>query len=248
MSPMSSATSDQQPINIQPARLTKSTILIVILVAILLHLLAIMAMLSVKPAQPPKVNVLEAQILSQADAQRIRSVSNAVAQKTSHHNEGDTAEFQPTFISSAPSQSTWQPTQDVQQPSHPSVYEYEHIEHPSIDETIMTYDTQGSASIDAPAAQDNTTPKTTPSADLKQAASAATARIIMAWEKYNDAGGKKLKITIQLDDAGNVTGVRIGSGDQEIASSATAAIYDSSPISEMAGLQNSLTIEFNSTQ
>ena len=70
----------------------------------------------------------------------------------------------------------------------------------------------------------------------------------MAWEKYNDAGGKKLKITIQLDDAGNVTGVRIGSGDQEIASSATAAIYDSSPIREMAGLQNSLTIEFSSTQ
>lgn len=245
---MSSATSDQQPVNIQPARLTKSTILIAILVTILVHLLAILAMLSVKPVQPPKVNVLEAQILSQADAKHIRSLSSTVIKKTIHHNVGDQAEFQPIFRSSTPSKPKWQPIRDVQQPSHPPVYEYEHIEHPPIDEAIMTHDTQGSASIDTPTVQESTTHKTTPSADLKQAASAATARIIMAWEKYNDTGGKKLMVTMQLDDAGNVTGVRVGNGDQELASSATAAIYDSSPISEMAGLKNSLTIEFNSTQ
>lgn len=248
MSPMSSAASDQQPVNIQPARITKSTILIVILVTILVHLLAILAMLSVKPVQPPKVNVLEAQILSQADAKRIRSVSSTVVQKTIHHNVGDQAEFQPIFRSSTPSKPTWQPIRDIQRPSHPPVYDYEHIEHPPIDEAIMTYDTQGSASIDTPTVQESTTQKTMPSADLKQAASAATARIIMAWERYNDTGGKKIMVTIQLDDAGNVTGVRVGNGDQELASSAKAAIYDSSPISEMAGLKNSLTIEFNSTQ
>lgn len=103
-----------------------------------------------------------------------------------------------------------------------------------------------------------------PSIALKKAAQIATIRIIEAWEnkiQENDGNphhnydtisgsgsgsGKKLMVTIQLDDTGGVMGIDIGKGNQELADDIKAAINDSAPFGEVAGMASKLTIEFNS--
>lgn len=110
--------------------------------------------------------------------------------------------------------------------------------------------TSSGASTPAP------TPTTTnnqPSAELRQATKSAANRITNTWgtlinqtihanmDHHADFGDKKLIMTVHLDDMGNVIDIKIGKGDQELADSAIAAIRQSSPLSEMAGIGNKLT-------
>lgn len=101
-----------------------------------------------------------------------------------------------------------------------------------------------------------TTPsKPSPSAELVQGASLATNRIIDNWatlvsqthdeQSLAELSGKKLMLTVHLDEQGNVLDIQIGKGNPELAESAINAIRQSSPLTEMAGLDNKLTFVIN---
>lgn len=101
-----------------------------------------------------------------------------------------------------------------------------------------------------------TTPsKPSPSAELVQGASLATNRIIDNWatlvsqthdeQSLAELNGKKLMLTAHLDEQGNVLDIQIGKGNPELAESAINAIRQSSPLTEMAGLDNKLTFVIN---
>ncbi|OOR90088.1 hypothetical protein B0181_05435 [Moraxella caviae] len=86
-------------------------------------------------------------------------------------------------------------------------------------------------------------------AEREQAGKSAAGRIFTRWEQTQShaQAGKSLKATISLDAAGNVLQIRFGAGDKELQPFIEQAIRQSSPLHELAGMMESLTIEFNTT-
>lgn len=218
-------------------------LLVIILLVLMLHALMLLIFLSKQPETKPAVNILQAQILSKEQAGRIRAQATKPAPS---HQSIRPAQTPPTSPSTQYSTHDWSSRTDTW---HDTLDDYQETHENSEYSADMTSNTDESDVQDAQNTDnaDNTQrTKTTPSPELRQVSKDAAASIIEAWEKYDNIGGKTLFVSMRLDDAGNVIDVKIGKGDQELAESATAAIYDKAPFRELAKLTNELTIEFNS--
>lgn len=221
-------------------------VLVIILMVVLIHAFAIIIAISAQPAPKMPVNVLEAQILSAADAKRMSTQNQArMSTQITQKNPTNNAVVRPKFQERRPQPSSSSPVfQSSSESSFGSDESFYHdFDNPSYSDIEKQAQSQDST-LTEQTEQENSAKPSVSSDDIKKAKTSAASRVIAAWQNHDDVGGKALTVTITLDDAGNVTNVRIGKGDQELAQSATAAIYDSAPFSELAGISKSLTIQF----
>lgn len=215
-------------------------LLVIILLVLMLHALMLLIFLSKQPETKPAVNILQAQILSKEQAGRIRAQATKPAPS---HQSIRPAQTPPTSPSTQYSTHDWSSRTDTW---HDTLDDYQETHDNSEYSADMTSNTDGSDVQDAQNTDNTQRTKTTPSPEFRQVSEDAASSIIEAWEKYDNIGGKTLFVSMRLDNAGNVIDVRIGKGDQELAESATAAIYDRAPFSELAKFTSELTIKFNS--
>lgn len=73
---------------------------------------------------------------------------------------------------------------------------------------------------------------------------AVASRIQAIWQEYDNPSNQRLTATIYIDDNGNLTNIKFGSGDKELEPSLKDSIKKAAPFPEMAG-SNSFTIHFS---
>ncbi|MFA9485325.1 MULTISPECIES: hypothetical protein [unclassified Moraxella] len=232
-----SSTSQAQPIR-------PLWVLVIVLMVVVVHMFVIVVVLSNKNVirsimdTKPTISVLKAQILSNNQAVQINQRhATSHQQKTTHHHK----DRQSRLRSSPPKMAnTWQNPQKIDNKiatEHDDIHK--EMNTATFDDAQLFDGTQ-----DDTAQHNQTTHINQPPSgqDAKQASIQATARMIQAWERYANIGDQQIKLTIHLDEVGNVTQVKVVGDDQALASNAIAAIYDAAPFSEVAGLTKTMTV------
>lgn len=218
-------------------------VLAIILMVVLIHAFAIIIAMSVKSDDEPKIHVLEAQILSNAQSMQMsngRTMSHA-SQSALHSRD-----VKPKFQPSTPPKmtNTWQSSQMVYDESTFSngTYDaYEPMNDTAFDDEMADVNSPNTHH-DNQTVQEQSKAAKPSSQDIEQAKIQVDARIQQAWRQYADISDKQIMLTIHIDDAGNVTRIKVVGGDQELAANATTAIHDASPFREAAGLTKTLTV------
>ncbi|MDO4894280.1 hypothetical protein [Moraxella sp.] len=93
-----------------------------------------------------------------------------------------------------------------------------------------------------------TQPVATPKVDIAQAQAAINARIESIWASYPNQPNQAIKLSVSLDDGGQVIGISVRAGHQDLLPAAEATIRAAAPFSELAGVKNSFVINLVTTQ
>ncbi|UXZ04958.1 hypothetical protein [Moraxella nasicaprae] len=93
-----------------------------------------------------------------------------------------------------------------------------------------------------------TQPAATPKVDIAQAQAAINARIESIWASHPNQPNQAIKLSVSLDDGGQVIGISVRAGHQDLLPAAEATIRAAAPFSELAGVKNSFVINLVTTQ
>lgn len=85
-------------------------------------------------------------------------------------------------------------------------------------------------------------------AEINSALSSVRNRVESIWKRYPNQPNQTISFQVNLDDQGNVTGISFGGGHPDLRESVSASVHAAAPFTELAGLRNSIKMQFTTEQ
>lgn len=231
----------------------RSTWTLPVLVSVLGHAI-ILVIISAPIISPPKTDSsIQTTLVSQA---QFTEASQALK---AHHNAQNSPPSHASLVNEANTQSLRSHRTHTQHSSS----------HLGSDEQSLTFDdtnffdinnahtiSESANNIDAvtaqaenAAARDSDKQNSQPSRDeINTALASVKNRIERIWKHHPNQPNQTISFQVNLDDQGNVISISFGGGHPDLRESVSASVYAAAPFKELAGIRNSVKMQFHTEQ